>query len=160
MLLLIKQIYNSLGRTPSTISREHQALLITWLMLSLWWSLVVEALCYGGASQQQRRGSDKCSQIPWRYQLTFHLLSIQPLQCMRWVLEWLSQRLRLILIHHLWRDLKLVVSMQWSLKGCARKNGIKCPNLGFKKPVETYPKKTQSCNNCQRTEIIKYWNKQ
>lgn len=160
MLLLIKQTYNSLGRTPSTTSREHQALLITWLMLSLWWCLVVAALCYGGASQQQRWGPDKCSQIPWRYQLTFHLLSIQPLQCRRWVLEWLSQRLRLILIHHLWRDLKLAVSMQWSLKGCARKNGIKCPNLGFKKPVETYPKKTQSCNNCQRTEIIKYWNKQ
>ena len=47
----MRQTFNSLGRSPSAMSGEHQALLITWLTLR--WSTVVAAACYAGASQQQ-----------------------------------------------------------------------------------------------------------
>lgn len=47
---------DSLDRSPSTSSGEHQALLITWLVPSLQWSMTVTALCYKGASQQQGQG--------------------------------------------------------------------------------------------------------
>ena len=45
------------------MSGEHQALLITWQIPSLQWSMVVAASCYGGAFQWQGRGKDECSQI-------------------------------------------------------------------------------------------------
>ena len=47
---------NPLGRTPNTMSGNHPALLITWLIPSLQWSTAVAASSNRGVSQQQGKG--------------------------------------------------------------------------------------------------------
>lgn len=71
----MRQKFNPFSRTPNTMSGERQPLLVSWLIPSLQWSMVVATSCFWVLSQQRGQGigqnwkKDGCIQIqrgPWR----------------------------------------------------------------------------------------------
>ena len=128
----------------STMSGEHQALLITCLIPSLQWSMVVAASCYGGASQRLGQGAwsemrDSCSpEIPWYRkpapectwpQIGSDGSPFSTLTITRGTSLWLSlsgPAKAQICGRRQFTDTSHPIRQ--SFRGSARKNGINCPN--------------------------------
>ena len=156
------------------------------LIPSLWWSMVVAASCYRGASQWQGQGDwselregwmqpnterslkKTCSRVhddspfTWQWPEAYsqdsalEWLSVQVSDC-----PWVAQPKPRLKPHvNICEDgssqTLLIAIWRSDLRGSARKNGINYPKSRCAKLVWDLPKKTWSLNSCQGASP-KYW---